>query len=277
MEAATLIADVHGRMLRLVSDRTGLHHQGLRVAANYAKRHGMIDNRLQKRLINVDIAYHVSRHITMAACAKDLSLLKAALSSASSRSAHPDDGVEQQSGAPDPAAKEEEENALYSGVEVRAGPSRSEDVDSGAQPMVAPADLGSGPHPMATPDSASDCIAQKPMLAPDPEENAPNRSGAAGLCGSSHCSTHVVPPDPLADHEEANVLNPSGAEDLCGSFLSDEDSDELAQKAYRCHMKRIRRLSKDAGLECCEGRGKGRQRAAPIIPSSMKGPVSVSS
>ena len=87
--------------------------------------------------------------------------------------------------------------------------------------------------------------------APDPEANAPNLSGVAGLCGSSHC--HVVPPDPLVDHVEANVLKRSGVEDLFGSSLSGEDADELAQKAYRCHMKR---------LGFCQGRGKGRQKAA---------------
>ena len=52
---------------------------------------------------------------------------------------------------------------------------------------------------------------------------------------------------------EANALKRSGVEDLVGSFLSGEDADELAQKAYRCHMKR---------LEVCQGRGKGRHKAA---------------
>ena len=52
---------------------------------------------------------------------------------------------------------------------------------------------------------------------------------------------------------EANALKRSGVEDLVGSYLSGEDADELAQKAYRCHMKR---------LGFCQGRGKGRQKAA---------------
>ena len=62
--AESLVLELHGALLRLVSQRTGCHFQGLSAASRHLKSLGRIDNRISKKLIRIDDAFNVVRHIT---------------------------------------------------------------------------------------------------------------------------------------------------------------------------------------------------------------------
>ena len=57
-------------ILRILSDATGSHYQGLRVAANHARALGIIDNAMSKKMTDVETAFNVMRHITSASATK---------------------------------------------------------------------------------------------------------------------------------------------------------------------------------------------------------------
>ena len=62
MDAASLLLQAHGRLLRTISDHHAAHFVGLSVAA----RRGLRSKRLCKKLVLLDGALSVVRHITMA-------------------------------------------------------------------------------------------------------------------------------------------------------------------------------------------------------------------
>jgi hypothetical protein len=62
--AESIIAELHGRLLRGIAAETAVHFQGLRAAAGHLRRAGALDSRLAKKLAAVDCAYAISRHIT---------------------------------------------------------------------------------------------------------------------------------------------------------------------------------------------------------------------
>ena len=62
--AESLVFELHGALLRLVSNRAGCHYQGLSAASRHLKSLGRIDNRTSKKLIRIDDAFNVVRHIT---------------------------------------------------------------------------------------------------------------------------------------------------------------------------------------------------------------------
>jgi colicin import membrane protein len=62
--AESIIAELHGRLLRGIAAETSVHFQGLRAAAGHLRRAGLLDSRLVKKLAAVDCAYAISRHIT---------------------------------------------------------------------------------------------------------------------------------------------------------------------------------------------------------------------
>jgi hypothetical protein len=64
--AAQLIFQLHGEVLRGVAAREGQHFQGLRSAAGYLRRRGRISNQSAKKLVRVDDAFAVVRHISEA-------------------------------------------------------------------------------------------------------------------------------------------------------------------------------------------------------------------
>ena len=68
MDAEALLASLHGRALRLLTDRLGHTCQGLAVAARKARRAGLLDNRAAKKATQVDIAFAMVRHITKSKC-----------------------------------------------------------------------------------------------------------------------------------------------------------------------------------------------------------------
>ena len=71
--AEVLILDLYGHVMRRLSERLQVHHEGLRQAANYARKIGAIDNQMQNRLLRLDNAYHLVRHVDLTLCKRDLS------------------------------------------------------------------------------------------------------------------------------------------------------------------------------------------------------------
>ena len=63
--AESIIAELHGRLLRGIAAETSVHYQGLRAAASHLRRTGLLDSRLAKKLAAVDVAFAISRHITV--------------------------------------------------------------------------------------------------------------------------------------------------------------------------------------------------------------------
>jgi len=61
-DAVALVALAHGRLLRLLSGMDGAHYQGLATAA----RHSRLPNVLKKKLVTLEAAHNVCRHITRA-------------------------------------------------------------------------------------------------------------------------------------------------------------------------------------------------------------------
>eukprot|EP00929_Paragymnodinium_shiwhaense_P056375 TRINITY_DN28216_c0_g1_i4.p1 TRINITY_DN28216_c0_g1~~TRINITY_DN28216_c0_g1_i4.p1 ORF type:complete len:279 (+),score=40.90 TRINITY_DN28216_c0_g1_i4:86-838(+) len=64
MDAAGLIADLHGVLLRHMSSKMDINFEGLRSAAAHARRQGLLSNSTVKKLCRLDDAYSVTRHIT---------------------------------------------------------------------------------------------------------------------------------------------------------------------------------------------------------------------
>ena len=61
---ADLVADLHGRLLRRLAAHMDQHFAGLTVASRAAHRRGLINNKIAKKLKQVDDAFNVLRHIT---------------------------------------------------------------------------------------------------------------------------------------------------------------------------------------------------------------------
>ena len=64
LDASSLVFDIHGRMLRTLCEVSDKHYQGLAAAANDGYREGLITRRMQRRMISVDHAFQVIRHIS---------------------------------------------------------------------------------------------------------------------------------------------------------------------------------------------------------------------
>lgn len=66
MDSAALVASLHGRVLRALAQRTGLHFPGLRAAAAHLRRQNLIAPCYLKKLQRLDDSFAVTRHITSA-------------------------------------------------------------------------------------------------------------------------------------------------------------------------------------------------------------------
>jgi len=62
-DMASLIGHTHGRLLRLLSNRTGVHFQGFLQAAR-CSAYRTFPSKVKKKLISIDIAFPIVRHIT---------------------------------------------------------------------------------------------------------------------------------------------------------------------------------------------------------------------
>ena len=61
MDSQALIMELHGRALRLTAAHSGVHVQGLSHASRFLKG---LSTTSRRRLIHIDIAYNLIRHIT---------------------------------------------------------------------------------------------------------------------------------------------------------------------------------------------------------------------
>ena len=68
-EAASILANLHGQLLREIARGTGRHFQGLRSAAAHLRREGQITNKLTKKLARIDDACALNRHVTAVSAA----------------------------------------------------------------------------------------------------------------------------------------------------------------------------------------------------------------
>mmetsp|Transcript_68996 Transcript_68996/g.192107 ORF Transcript_68996/g.192107 Transcript_68996/m.192107 type:complete len:362 (-) Transcript_68996:8-1093(-) len=64
MDAALLVAKLHGDLLRLIAERENFHFDGLRSAASHLRRKRNVDSKVCKKLAAVDEAFNLNRHIT---------------------------------------------------------------------------------------------------------------------------------------------------------------------------------------------------------------------
>ena len=74
-DPVALLLGCHGAALRILSDRAGMHYQGLGVAARDARKKGFLSAKMCNRMIQVDIAMNLMRHITAASCRDTLAAL----------------------------------------------------------------------------------------------------------------------------------------------------------------------------------------------------------
>mmetsp|Transcript_109809 Transcript_109809/g.309616 ORF Transcript_109809/g.309616 Transcript_109809/m.309616 type:complete len:333 (+) Transcript_109809:64-1062(+) len=59
-----LVADLHGRLLRRLSAHSQVHFQGLHQAARHYRQKRVLDHSILRKLMHLDIAYNLMRHIT---------------------------------------------------------------------------------------------------------------------------------------------------------------------------------------------------------------------
>ena len=71
MDASALVFDLHGMMLRRISENADIHYQGLKQAAADAYRKHLISSPLKAHLIAIDTAFQVIRHISAVSAKKD--------------------------------------------------------------------------------------------------------------------------------------------------------------------------------------------------------------
>ena len=64
MDAGDLISSLHGKCLRTCVEALGEHKEGLAVAARALFVKQCIGPQAKKKLMEQDMAYHVTRHVT---------------------------------------------------------------------------------------------------------------------------------------------------------------------------------------------------------------------
>ena len=62
--AVDLLLPAHGELMRLLANHCDVHFQGLAQAARFARKSGFINNATAKKLVKLDDAYNLIRHIT---------------------------------------------------------------------------------------------------------------------------------------------------------------------------------------------------------------------
>ena len=71
--AEGLLMGLHGSALRMLSDASEMHFQGLGMAARMARKQGKISTRMCRKLLDVATAYNLVRHVTRMSCKEMLS------------------------------------------------------------------------------------------------------------------------------------------------------------------------------------------------------------
>ena len=59
-----LVNELHGKLLRQLSAQQDEHFQGLQQAARHLRQRRLVDAKTAKRLIELDAAFNINRHIT---------------------------------------------------------------------------------------------------------------------------------------------------------------------------------------------------------------------
>ena len=70
MDAAGEIFALHGEVLRLLCGQLGSHFDGVSSAARAAFRAGSLSSSRKRKITELDVAYHLVRHITAASSKK---------------------------------------------------------------------------------------------------------------------------------------------------------------------------------------------------------------
>ena len=78
--AESLLFHLHGCLLRLLSKRAGTHFQGVSQASRLMRNRGLIKNRTANKLVKLDHAFNVLRHITEVSASDLLSSLEQEIS-----------------------------------------------------------------------------------------------------------------------------------------------------------------------------------------------------
>ncbi len=81
MSAASLILEVHGMALRLLSKHWDTHFEGLGAAARHGRRLGVLSTSMARKLIHMDAAAAMVRHITCVSTANFIKELEFIVSS----------------------------------------------------------------------------------------------------------------------------------------------------------------------------------------------------
>ena len=79
--AELLLFELSGRILRELSDRAGMHFQGISQGARFLKNSGQLSCRTASRLIKIDHAHHLMRHLTKASIDNTFDLLVSEITS----------------------------------------------------------------------------------------------------------------------------------------------------------------------------------------------------
>ena len=72
-EPNLLLLELHGELLRLLSDRAGMHFAGLQVASRHFRRAGSMESKTAKKLAQLDVVSAWLRHVTVP-LARDLAV-----------------------------------------------------------------------------------------------------------------------------------------------------------------------------------------------------------
>eukprot|EP00930_Biecheleria_cincta_P024544 TRINITY_DN17557_c0_g1_i1.p1 TRINITY_DN17557_c0_g1~~TRINITY_DN17557_c0_g1_i1.p1 ORF type:complete len:219 (-),score=40.39 TRINITY_DN17557_c0_g1_i1:80-682(-) len=81
MDAAGEVFTLHGMVLRMLCDQLGCHFDGVSSAARAAFRAGMLSGARRRKIIELDVTYHMVRHITAASSRNFVANLSADLQS----------------------------------------------------------------------------------------------------------------------------------------------------------------------------------------------------
>lgn len=79
MDAASIIFQLHGKCLRLLCDDLHSHFDGISSAARAAHRQNRITSSLKRKIIELDVAYHITRHVSSPSAEKFYATLQAEL------------------------------------------------------------------------------------------------------------------------------------------------------------------------------------------------------
>ena len=63
--ADLLVCDLHAKLVRAISAQQGAHFEGLGAAARHLGRQGLVDSRMKRKLLALEAASNVTRHITV--------------------------------------------------------------------------------------------------------------------------------------------------------------------------------------------------------------------